>query len=175
MDKKDKDKIIHMVRLVAVFLLLLAVLKGILVLGILMALSFSMSYIVNKFKLRQIGIELVTFTSIIAGMRFGPLAGLIVALTLITYHLVAGGFLAAYILWVIPSQCIAGAIAGFFPDSNISQIGLYLTLGINANNVFFTGITSPTYLPKYMIFVITNILFNVFLFSVIAPPLIMLF
>ena len=84
--------------------------------------------------------------------------------------MVAGGFLGNYVLWVIPAYCVAALIAGFLPQISIVTLGITITIGINLNNVIFTALTSPGYLPKYLIFVITNILFNVLLFTTIAEP-----
>ncbi len=174
MNLKNKSKAVKILRVAAIFILLLAIFKGVLVLVILMLLSLSMSYIVNNFHLRQFGFELVTFTGVISGIKFGPLTGMIISFFLITYHMLAGGFFANYLLWVIPAYSLSGLVSGFFPAADPAKIGLYISIGINLNNSFWTALTSPAYLPKYMVFVVTNILFNALLFSLLAKPILLL-
>lgn len=168
MKKIIKRKYFKYVKIIAIFLLLFAIFKGVFVLFMLIGLSFAISFLVNNFPIRNLGIELVTFIAVLTGWRYGPLPALLITFVLITYHMVAGGFLGSYVLWVIPAYCVAAIIAGFLPQIDITLLGIVITVGINLNNVFFTAITSPGYLPKYMIFVITNVLFNILLFTTIA-------
>ena len=174
MDKKTKKQLTKIFRIIVIFALCLAIFKGIFVLVILILISLSMSFVVNNLNLRQFGFELVTFVAVLSGMKFGPIPALIISFILITYHMLAGGFFAPYLMWVLPAWSIAGLISGFFPAADISKLGLYITLGININSTFWTAITSPTYLPKFMIFVVTNIIFNFLLFSLLAKPILLL-
>lgn len=161
-------------KILGIFLLLFAIFKGVMILVLLLALSFSMSFIVNTLNLRTIGLELVTFVGVLAGVKYGPLTGFLISLALISYHMLAGGFFANYLLWVIPAYSLAGLFAGFFPAMEISTLGIYLTVGINLNNTIWTAVASPGYLPKYMIFVVTNVIFNFILFSILAKPILLL-
>ncbi len=170
MKKILKKTYFSYIKLIAIFLLLFAIFKGVFVLFVLFGLSLAVSFLVNNFPIRNLGIELVTFIAVLTGWKYGPLPALIITFILITYHMVAGGFLGNYVLWVIPAYCVAALIAGFLPQISIVTLGITITIGINLNNVIFTALTSPGYLPKYLIFVITNILFNVLLFTTIAEP-----
>ncbi|MBN2368202.1 hypothetical protein JXC34_04215 [Candidatus Woesearchaeota archaeon] len=176
MDKKKqkKNRFLKYVRPIALVLLLFALFKGVMILVLLIGLSLSLSYFLNAFKLRNIGIELVTFVAVLSAMKFGPWISLMATFVLITYHMVAGGFFGNYIIWVIPGYCIAAVISGFFPHLDIVTIGTFATLGINANNVLWTGLTSPGFLPKYMIYVITNVMFNIFLFTIFGRVVLLL-
>jgi len=168
MDILKKKK--NIVRAIVILLLLYLVLGQWFVLSVLMAISLSMSYLVNKLNLRQFGFEFVTFIAVILGAskKFSPLFALGITFILITYHLVAGGFIAQYVFWVIPAYCVAAILAGIFYGGNIIRLGIYLSVAINTNNVFFTAVKSPGFLAKYMQYVITNIIFNVFLFSLLG-------
>ena len=170
MNKKKKKNYLKFIKIIALFLLLFAIFKGIFLLVLLIGLSLTISFLVNNFPIRNLGIELVTFIAVLTGWKYGPIPALLITFVLITYHMVAGGFLGNYVLWVIPAYCVAAIIAGFLPQIDITLLGIVITIGINLNNIFFTAITSPGYLPKYMIFVITNILFNILLFTTIAEP-----
>ncbi len=171
MKKEQKKKLLTVIKIISVVLLLMIIFRGVVVLGVFIALSFGISFLVNNFPIRNIGIELVTFIGILSAVRYGPLVGLIITFILITYHLIAGGFIAKYVLWVIPAYCIAAVVAGLFPNYNIVQLGIYLTIGINLNNTFFTGVLSTPFLPRYIPYGITNILFNVFMFTIFAKPI----
>jgi len=170
MKKILRKKYFTYIKIIAIILLLFAIFKGIFVLFFLIGLSLAISFLVNNFPVRNLGIELVTFIAVLTGWKYGPLPALIITFVLITYHMVAGGFLGNYVLWVIPAYCVAGLISGFLPQVSIITLGIALTIGINLNNIIFTAITNPGYLPKYMIFVITNIIFNILLFTTIAEP-----
>ncbi len=165
MDKSKKKKLFNIVRIIAFALLLYLLFKGVALLVLLIALSFGLSFIINHLPIRNIGIELVTFIAVLSGLKYGPWISLIITFILITYHLVAGGFLGIYVLWVIPAYCLTAVISGFFPQADIIMLGSYATIAINANNLFFTAVTSPSFVPKYSLYVITNILFNLLLFS----------
>jgi len=162
--KKNK-KLINILRILAIILILFAILRGIFVLGVLILLSFSMSFIVNRFKLRNIGVELVTLVAVLTGMTFGPWIALIITFILISYHLMAGGFFGPYLFWVIPAYSLSGMIIGFLQPGDIVNVGVYTTILINVTNSFFTGITSPKFLPKYLIYATSNIIFNIILFN----------
>ena len=152
-------------RLAAIVLMLLIIFKGIFVLGVLVVLSLSMSYIVNYLKIRKVGVELVTLVGVLAAVKYGPLTGAVISFVLISYHLLAGGFIANYVFWVIPAYTIAAAVAGILPGADIAVLGVYLSIAINVNNSLFTLVTSPAYLPNYLIYAITNVFFNFILFN----------
>lgn len=170
MNKKKKKKYLKFIKIIAIFLLLFAIFKGVFLLVLLIGLSFAISFLVNNFPIRNLGIELVTFIAVLTGWKYGPWPALLVTFILISYHMIAGGFLGSYVLWVIPAYCVAAIISGFLPQIDITLLGILITIGINLNNIFFTAITSPSYLPKYMIFVVTNILFNILLFTTMVKP-----
>ena len=174
MDKKKKKSLGAIIKIIVMTLLLIFLLKGVAFLVILIALSIGLSFIINNFPIRNIGLELVTFIAVLSGLKYGPWTALFITFILITYHMVAGGFLDRYVLWVIPAYCIAAVMSGFMPSVDVVQLGIYVTFAININNIFFTAITGPAYLPRYMIYVVTNIMFNVFLFTLLGKPMLLL-
>ncbi len=174
MDKEKKKKLFGVIRIVAIVLLAAAVLKGVAMLVLLIGLSFGISFIMNNFPIRQLGIELVTFIAVLTGLKYGPWTSLLITFVLITYHMVAGGFIANYMLWVIPAYCIAAVISGFLPYADVTRLGIYATFAINANNLFFTVITGPGNLARYFPYAVTNILFNIFIFTVFGTPMLLL-
>ncbi len=173
MDKSNKKKLYHLARIVAIVFLLLVLMKGVMLLVILIALSFGISFIMNNFPIRQLGIELVTFIAVLSGLKFGPWIALLITFILISYHMIAGGFFGNYLLWVIPAYCITAVLSGFLPYADVIQLGIYATFAINLNNLFFTLITGPTNLTRYLPYAITNIIFNVFLFTLLGKPMLL--
>jgi hypothetical protein len=174
MEKKNKKNFSLILRIILVSLIFILLLKGVAFLVILIALSIGLSFIINNFPIRNIGLELVTFIAILSGLKYGPWVALGITFVLITYHMVAGGFLDKYVLWVIPAYCVAAAISGFMPAADVARLGIYATFAINISNSIFTLILSPTYLPRYLIYAVTNILFNIFLFTFFGMPMLLL-
>ncbi|NTV23468.1 MAG: hypothetical protein HGA85_03775 [Nanoarchaeota archaeon] len=164
----DRKKAYKYMRYVGIAALILAIFGGKALFVLLIAMSLGLSFVIQNFPIRQLGLELVTFIAVLTGMRYGALAAVIVTFVLISYHLVMGGFISTYVLWVIPSYCLAGLIAGIFPNADIQAMGTYLTIMINSINSFFTLITSPSQIAKYLPYAVTNILFNIFLFTFFA-------
>jgi hypothetical protein len=117
---------------------------------------------------------LVTFIGVISGLKYGPWVALGITFILITYHMVAGGFIDKYVLWVIPAYCLAAVISGFMPAADVVQLGIYATFAINISNSLFTILLNPTYLPRYLIYAATNIIFNILLFTFFGKPMLLL-
>jgi hypothetical protein len=174
MKEKNKKKFSLILRGVILTLLFIFLMKGVAFLVILIALSIGLSFIINNFPIRDIGLELVTFIAVLSGLKYGPWVALGITFALIMYHMVAGGFMGNYILWVIPAYCLTALVSGFLPQADVTQLGIYATIAINANNLIFTGITNPGYVPRYMIYVTTNLLFNIFLFTFFGHAMLLL-
>ena len=154
-------------KLIILFVLLLSLmilLRGAIIIPILIIISFSLSFLINNFPIRNVGIELATFIGIIIGRIYGPLWGFISCGSLILIHILAGGFFGIYALWVIPTYAIAGALSGFI-KGDIVSIGIGLSVFINVVEGIFTSIFSPAFLVKHIPYAITNVIFNVILFT----------
>lgn len=137
----------------------------------LMILSLIISFFIGMFQMsKSIGIELVTFTTILAGFAFGPSWGIAIGLVLIILHFTLGHFAAGpYVLWVVPSYALIGFLAGTITGLDFVTMGVYMTIGLNAFNLFATITTYSQNLGNYLPFSITNILFNLILFNQIGP------
>ncbi|MBN2422041.1 hypothetical protein JXB41_02345 [Candidatus Woesearchaeota archaeon] len=156
---------------VGIVLLLLLLFKKITVIALLAVSSFIISYIINNLQIKTIGLELVTLSAVITGKVYGPFMGFLVALILITFHLVMSGYIGMYIIWVIPSYCLVGIMSGIFNTYNISFLGSVLTVVLNIIYLSFTFIFSPGRLVKLLPYSISNVIINILLFSTIAQPL----
>ncbi len=169
---KDLLRNRRLVLIAAIVLLLALLFKRIVAVAALVMASFGVSYVVNNLKIRQLGLELVTLTAVISGHLYGPTIGFIVALVLIVYHMLIGGFIGMYLLWVIPSYCMVGIVAGLFPGAEITTLGTILTISLNAVYLGFTAMFTPGAIGNFLMYSATNVMFNIFLFSTVAKLLI---
>ena len=118
---------------------------------------------------KHIGIELVTFTTILVGFVWGPSTGMTVGLILLILHLIIGRYgLSTYLVWTIPEYIAMGFLAGTMKSVGFVNLGIYLSVGIVAINVVLTFIFSNPYFFKYLPYAIGNALFNVLLFLYIG-------
>jgi len=115
-----------------------------------------------------IGFELCILLTIITAMKFGPVTGAIVGATSITLGLIIGRSIDAGIVFSILGFIIIAVAASFFNFSQIVFVGMMLTivydilLGIF---YYFSGSNPFTIL----IFSVTHILLNFFVFTYLSP------
>jgi hypothetical protein len=124
--------------------------------------------LVNFFDLRMFGIELATFSTVIIAKTFGTTAGALAGLFLVLTIMVIGQQVGPYMLWVVPTYAVVGFLAGFL-QLPITQLGIYLTIGMHV--VFFgcTAIFTPKAISNIVTYGAGNILLNVALFTAVAP------
>lgn len=161
------------VKLLGILILLLVaglIFTKLIFIAVLVVLSFGVSYLVHSMQIRSVGLELATFTTIITSLAYGPIAGGIVGLLLISFHLAVSQHLGVYVAWVIPEYLLMGFIAGFFKGSVVA-IGMGVILIIFAANIVFTAITYRQNIPKYLLYIATNLILNWVLFSILGQPL----
>lgn len=119
--------------------------------------------------LKYLGIELVTFTTVLFGFVYGPGSGLITGLVLIILHLLLGHyFLGTYVAWVIPEYGLLGYLAGTMTSVGFVNFGIYSIIILNVANVVLTMLAESQNLFKSLPYNFTNILFNILLFTQIG-------
>lgn len=152
-------------------LFLILILQKLFLLVVLIGISLFISYLMGNYQIaKSIGIELVTFTTILAGFAFGPTAGIFVGLFLIITHLTIGHFAAGtYIIWIVPIYLAIGFLAGTLTGFTFTTMGFYMVIAINLFNLILTFLTFPQNLGNYLPYSITNIIFNLILFSQFGP------
>lgn len=127
----------------------------------------------NHLNLKGLGIELVTLTTVIIGMEFGPKAGAIAGFLLMATHMISGQFTGAYILWVIPSYAAVGFVAGI-AGLDIAALGVTLVVGANVLFTALTMVITPESVRYFAPHAAGNIVFNAVIFTQIAPQLLAL-
>lgn len=123
------------------------------------------SFIVNHFGLRILGLELATFATVITGIVYGAVIGAIVGVILVTIHLVLSGYFGRYYVWVIPEYGLAGWLASQWASQNIIALGMSITLLLHGINIFFSFLFRRHMIPSYLVYAATNVVFNFFFFS----------
>lgn len=162
---------------VSVLLLLLTFLFSSIVKGFILIVAFiaigAVSRMWQRFVPMAIGVELVMLFTVIAGILFGPYAGMIVGfLSLSISTLVTEEDIAK--MWpAFIAIAIVGYLSGAIAIVNVSPYGLMFTIFYD---VFITIIYIATghSLIKTLIFDATHIAFNYFVFYHIAPNLLKL-
>lgn len=142
-------------------------LTNLLLISALIVASLLLSLAVGKLRIKAIGLELVTFITVISSLAYGPLAGAIIGLALIIFHIAIPQYTGAYVIWVIPEYALA-AVAASIISGNIASAGIAVTLLLNAINVLLTFVVYREHLFRYLPYAITNVIFNVILFSQIG-------
>ncbi len=135
--------------------------------------TFAASYFGRKTKLKKFGLELATFTTIITGMTFGVIPGLLAGVLTILFHDLITGRINLYLAVVVPTFGVIGAVAGMYPHANIFVLGVGLTIFSHLIFIIFQTLLyrfPARYLPYFAL----NVVFNALLFYNIAPTVLKL-
>jgi hypothetical protein len=151
---------------IAIILAVLAALD-LLLISLLILASVAISFAINRINLRYIGIELVMFAAVITGFVYGPVAGAFTGAILMIFHLSMGQYIGPYVLWVVPAYGAAGFLAGSF-DIPIATLGMYITILVNAVEIFFTLAFNRAFIVQFSVWSFTNIAFNLILFRTLS-------
>ncbi len=153
------------VYLIIVGILLLGIfaifLKNILVFVMFVILTCAVALFVRFVPiLKYIGLELITLTTIFAGVIYGPVVGGIYGLVLLLAHLLLGEYyIGVYVVWLIPEYILLGILSG--TSSNIGGIlGISFIVIMNVLNLIFTAFTEGERLGRHVPYVIGNIVIN---------------
>lgn len=166
----SENKLKILVLLIPLLILFLAF-RNLAVLSVIIIIDIVLGYFMGIWHMRSFGIEFVLLVAVITGMAYGSVAGAVAGFLLITIHMIATQHVNVYLLWVIPGYSIAGFLAGSTTMS-IATFGVYATIVLNLINLAITAIVFRQNTGKFLPFAITNIIFNMFLFTYIAPSLI---
>ena len=140
------------------------------------AASFSTSY--KRVIRMPPAIELVTFTTIIVSLAYGPIIGAVFAgIVTLTAEIMTNA-LDIFIISFVPSRIIIALTAGFF--FNMFDGNIFLT-GV-ASTILYNNLAQPFYLfladvqmrAKSFFFVFLNIGTNFIFFTVLGPLLVKL-
>ncbi len=130
----------------------------------------SVSLIYNRWLKTSIGIEFVMLSTVLTARVYGPIPGAIVGFVGLTAAEIIGTGFNARTLISLVAIAFIGLITPFFSSMSILAAGIILTL-------IYDLIIIPFYLlagsspGRSALFVITHIIWNLWVFYVLAPPL----
>ncbi|MBI1978633.1 MAG: hypothetical protein HYS62_01060 [Candidatus Aenigmarchaeota archaeon] len=130
---------------------------------LIIALATILVAIVLRFvpPLKYLGIELVTLSTMLVGIVYGPVLGGIYAVTILLAHLIIGDYyIGAFLAWVVPLYISLGIASGILGGNLIGVLGVMVIAGINALSLFLTFIGESERVAKEMPYVIGNTLIN---------------
>jgi hypothetical protein len=154
---------IALISIAALFLLILfLVQKKIFFLFIFTTLSIVLSIVIGFVPpLKIVGIELVTFSTILTGRFFGPAIGAVFGVCLLTIHLIASRYNGGpYLVWTIPSYALIGILSGFLTD--VKMLVAMIIGVVILDNLLTLAFFKENYM-KTVIFSIGNLIFNIIL------------
>jgi len=145
-----------------ILLLLFLTQKKIFFLLIATGISVATSLVIRFFQpMKMVGIELVTFPTILIGSFFGSFVGAIFGVSLLVIHLIVaqhhGG---TYIVWILPEYALIGFLSGLLTDVKLLIV---MIIAVNVINSILTLVFSREYFGRHFIFSIGNVIFNAIL------------
>lgn len=158
-----KLKLNYKIILIAVISLILLILlftqKKIFLLLTAITASVIVSLIIRLFQpVKIVGIELVTFSTILIGSLFGSSVGAIFGVSLLVVHLIAASYHGGpYLVWIVPEYALIGALAGFLTDAKMLVV---MIVAVNVLNGILTMIFYRENFGKHLIFSVGNAVFN---------------
>ncbi len=111
--------------------------------------------------LKYLGIELVTLSTILVGVVYGPVIGGVYAFVVLLAHLMLGDYyIGNYLMWVIPEYVLLGILSGVIGIGVIGTLGVVLVIGLNLMSLFFTFLGESDRVAKELPYVIGNSIIN---------------
>lgn len=87
------------------------------------------------------------------------------------YIIVSESF-GTYVAWIIPEYTIAGVVAAFYNSIPIATLGTYIVGTIATVNALLTFLFYRFNFGKYLVFAISNVAFNIFLFTMFGETVV---
>jgi len=110
---------------------------------------------------KYLGIELVTLSTMLAGIVYGPVIGGIYGFIVLLTHLILGDYyIGAYLMWLIPEYTLLGILSGIFGVGIIGHLGVSFIIGLNLLNLVLTFVGENERFFKELPYAIGNSLIN---------------
>jgi len=164
--KFSKSRIFQIILVILPFLLIGLVFSKAVFVFFMIIVAIGLAFAILFFPpLKHIGIELVTFTTILVGFVWGPESGMTVGFFLLILHLIIGRYaLGTYLIWTIPEYIIIGFLAGTMKGFGFATLGMYLSVAIVVINSILSFIFTNPYFYKYLPYAVGNGMFNLVMF-----------
>ena len=165
---KDPKKVLGIAILSIIFLIIITKYKAILFFVLLNLLaSVSMLYLKITKHAHYVGIELCTLATVLISLKYGHVLGVITGFVSITSALIVSGYFKPSYFVSVLTMPLIGLMVPLFSTLPLWQIGLLMTL-------LYDAIALPLYvlmgsrIPSTIVFFITHMLFNYWIFTTIA-------
>ncbi len=141
------------------------------VLAFLMIIHIASCIFLKKLKRHHIGIELITFVTVLSGFAYGPKIGAIVGASAMVCDYVFSGRLSYFSLVTVPTYALIGVAAGMLSGMNIVSLGIMMVLFYNifTSALIFRFLGGD--LDKCIRFGVSALIFNLVVFSSFAGTL----
>ncbi len=166
---KDPKKVLGIAILSIIFLIIITNHREILFFVLLNLLaSVSMLYLKITKHAHYIGIELCTLATVLISLKYGHVLGIITGFISITSALIVSGYFKPSYFVSVLALPLVGLIVPLFSGLPLWQIGLLMTF-------IYDAIVLPLYvlmgsrIPSTVVFFMTHMLFNYWVFTTIAP------
>ncbi len=115
--------------------------------------------------LKYVGIELVTLSTMLVGVIYGPVIGGLYGFTILLIHFMLGRYyMGTFVTWVLPEYALLGVLSGIFRTNIIGILGLSFIVGLNILNLLLTFIAETDRVGKELPYTIGNIALNSIVF-----------
>lgn len=152
-------------------LIFISVLRGWFFLGLLLAMNIILSLAMRPFKPFSNGIEINMLSAVLAGLAYGSVAGAVFGGVSMIINFIFMKRLSMFSMLALPGYMVAGFLAPSFAGADLVSLGVGMTVFYNLLNslpilAFFRGNAG-----KCLVFGVTNVLFNAFVFSTLGKLL----
>lgn len=140
----------------------------------LMILHVLLSWARNRYNFGLIGVELIMFNTVLAGILLGWLGGLVVAVLCVVVNYIFSRKYTSFFFITLPLYVLIGVFSSFFSASSLVFAGILFSLSYSFLS-FFLSFSTGARPFGLLIFTFTNAVFNILLFSRLGPLLAGLF
>jgi hypothetical protein len=171
--KLSKSKIFQLLLAIMPFLVIGLFFSKAVFVFFMIVVAIGVSFVILLFPaLKHIGIELVTFTTILVGFVWGPASGMTVGFVLLLLHLIIGRYaFSTYLVWTIPEYIAIGYLAWALQGLGFVTVGIYISVALAVINSILTFILSNNYFFKYLPYAVGNAMFNAVLFIYVGSAI----
>ncbi len=124
----------------------------------------------RTFRRNQIGIEMVMFSTVMSGVVYGPAMGAVMGAASMMIDYAFATRFSYFSIVTVPSYAAVGALSYYLSNfMGITTLGIAMTVAyVTISNAIICGLMGG-HIGKSIRFGITNIAFNIFIFTAIAP------
>ncbi len=153
------------------FTIVIASITKYFILAYLLIIHIASCIFLKKLKQYHIGLELITFITVLSGVAYGPKIGAFVGASAMISDYIFSGRLSYFSIVTVPTYALIGVVAGMLSGTGIVALGVGMVLFYNLfTSVLIFGFLGGD-LDKCVRFGISALIFNLIIFSSFAGTL----